>query len=97
MRPTQTAQLQRRQFFGYARVFQASHALGFVSKVPLPIREGLREGRVARRFSPPQPLPGGERSFETKLGYTGFVGLEYRPQDDTLMAARRIYEADTWQ
>ena len=30
--------------------------LGFVSKVPLPIREGLGEGRVARRFSPSPSL-----------------------------------------
>ena len=31
-------------------------ALGFVSEVPLPIREGLGEGRVARRFSPSPSL-----------------------------------------
>ena len=31
------------------------------------------------------------------LGYQGYVGLECTPRDDDWSAARRIYEADTWQ
>jgi hydroxypyruvate isomerase len=31
-----------------------------------------------------------------RLGYPGYVGLECTPQDGDLLAARRVYQADTW-
>ena len=46
--------------------------LGFVSKVPLPIREGLGEGRVARRFSPsPSLSPVGRGVLRQSLDLLG--------------------------
>jgi hydroxypyruvate isomerase len=68
------------------------------------LREGIRHlGSLQLADHPGRHEPGtGEIHYNRvlreayELGYRGFVGLECRPREDEVTAARRVAAADVW-